>query len=87
MNLQAKYNEVMNSAGEQMISILAKLSEVESKYINAKMIIDFLKSDLDRAELSQTVSVFRTPEYIKQQITYWQQLVDDLESKQNLASC
>lgn len=41
MNLQAKYNEVMNSAGEQMISILAKLSEVESKYINAKMIIDF----------------------------------------------
>lgn len=86
MNLQQKYAEAMSSKGENMMTILSNLSEVESKYINARIIIEYLEKDLILSEAGDTTNFLKSPEYIKKQISDWKQLVNDLESKQHLAA-
>lgn len=84
MDLQEKYNEVMNSKGEEMIKILSNLKPIEQKYINAKIIVPYLENELKTLDENHP---WRNALYIKQQIHDWKEIIKQLESQQNLAQC
>ena len=84
MNLQEKYTELIASKGENMMQILTALTPEEKKYINAKIIVQYLEKDLENLDSNHP---WRDDLYIKKQISDWNELIHQLESKQNLASC
>ncbi|GAB3708420.1 hypothetical protein [Flavobacterium koreense] len=84
MDLQEKYNVVMASKGEEMMKMLANLTPIEQKYINAKMIVPYLESELKNLDENHP---WRNALYIKQQIHDWKEIIKQLESQQHLAQC
>lgn len=84
MDLQEKYNVVMASKGEEMMKMLANLTPIEHKYINAKIIVPYLESQLKHLEENHP---WRNESYIKQQIHDWKEIIKQLESQQHLAQC
>jgi len=84
MDLQEKYNLVMASKGEEMMKMLANLTPIEHKYINAKIIVPYLESQLKDLDENLT---WRNESYIKQQIHNWKEIIKQLESQQHLAHC
>lgn len=82
MDLLQKYNQAMSSKGQDMLNILASLTPTEQKYINAKIIIQSLEEDLKKIDPNHP---FKNELYIKKQISDWSEIIQELESKQNLA--
>ena len=84
MDLLEKYNLLMNSKGNVMLGLMAKLTDLESRYINAKLVIDHLEFKLENP--FPDPPKFHSPEEIKKQIVSWTNLILELESKQDLAT-
>lgn len=84
MDLKEKYNVVMASKGEEMMKMLANLTPIEHKYINAKIIVPYLETQLKHLEENHP---WRNESYIKQQIHDWKEIIKQLESQQHLAQC
>lgn len=74
----------MNSNGHVMLGLMAKLTDLETRYINAKLIVESLELKLENP--FPDPPKFHNPEEIKKQIVSWTNLILELESKQDLAT-
>ncbi len=74
----------MSAKGEAMLQILANLTSAEQKYINAKIIVQYLEEDLERYNPDHP---WRDALYIKKQIYDWTEIIQQLESQLHLAQC
>lgn len=78
MTLQEKYEWLMPLTGDEMLTAIGKLTEVEHEYINARIILNQLKAGELMIELPE--------EEKNKRIKIWTDKVEEFESKQHLAA-